>query len=272
MPLKFFSLLLFIQLINPTKLWAYDYGTKNDWGQDSLDAVKLLGEGSYRQFQSWGNLAHMGIFGGALWYTLEEDDRLSASMRRQKKRGLYGLVSDSAIVMNFPIVPAISYYFGRKNSDDKLIRFAKEVFAANYLAAIESSIISQFVDIHVRPDSSNANFFETAFRGNSSFPSGHVIPYTVLTWKLAQFYGPWWGLVPVPFMVITAYERMNSGKHFPSDVVGGMLLSVCASEGVRIASSYDDNHPFYQWIYQHQVSFTPILRQGHYGALASWHF
>ena len=61
-----------------------------------------------------------------------------------------------------------------------------------------------------------------------SFPSGHVLGTTVMTVMLWQLYGPawwlagslvlWWGLV--------AYSRLTLQAHYPSDVVGAVLLAL----------------------------------------------
>ncbi len=55
-----------------------------------------------------------------------------------------------------------------------------------YLADLETMLISH-LPVHDRPRTDHLEFSEKAFRGDSSFPSGHVIPYAAPRENLTHF-------------------------------------------------------------------------------------
>ena len=146
-----------------------------------------------------------------------------------------------------------------------------EYMSSMYLALGESALLS-FVPIHERPDKENLSNWETGFRGKSSFPSGHVIPYYGLFFKTLQFYGPYWSIPPAILSVWAAMQRVRSGRHYTSDVVGSFFLMAFASEGVRHAANYDKNHSFYKWIFEHDATLSVIKHRGVYGPAIAWKF
>lgn len=237
---------------------------------DVKASFSYLGYGFLGQFNR-NNLVHSALFTPALWHSFQEDDRYASYFKSKKHIGLTKIVSDSAIFMNFPFFSMGMYYLGKKKNNDRLVEFAKEFFAAHYLAAVQVMALS-FIEVNQRPDTARQSFWETAFRGKSSFPSGHVLPFTVLTWKVTQFYGPLYALIPLPFALATAYERLESGRHYMSDVVGGIFMGIVSSEGVRAAARNPDNHPFYKWVYEHQASVFPVVQEGHYALNFSYSF
>ena len=130
--------------------------------------------------------------------------------------------------------------------------------------------------IHRRPNEANLSNWETDFRDTSSFPSGHVVPYAALFFKTLQFYGPAWSVIPLAFTVMSAVHRVQDGKHYLSDVVGGFFLAGFASEGVRAASKYQEHDPFYKWWAQHdlKISLMHHEERGHeaMGPLISFYY
>ena len=129
------------------------------------------------------------------------------------------------------------------------------------------------VHVHDRPVENGVGFWETAFRGDSSFPSGHIIPYAALFFKTLQFYGPYWSVIPGALTVISGQQRVEDGKHYLSDVVGAVFLTAFASEGVRQAAGYADNHPFYQRHFEDKdVQVGLIHHRGHFGPRIVWSF
>lgn len=76
-------------------------------------------------------------------------------------------------------------------------------------------------DVDDRPDS-------------SSFPSGHTAAAVGFTAAIAPIW-PWAGAVcAVPAMAVAA-GRVNSGAHYPSDVVTGVVIGLAAAGIVRAA-------------------------------------
>ncbi len=235
---------------------SFTYSQEKPIGEDAWTDLKTtfnyLFKGGLAQFKQKQNLAHMAVGVPALWYSFEEDDRLSALLRSKKSNKVLDISGDLGVVLNFPIVPLTAYYLGRKNNDKKLVHFAMEYSASLYLALAESGLIS-FIHVHERPDTSNTSVWEEAFRGDSSWPSGHVVPAATLTFKTLQYYGPWWALIPGALTILTSYQRVQDGKHYMSDVVGGILLSALASEGVRAVANNKENNSFYNWLYRHDA-------------------
>ena len=231
----------------------------------------LVFRGGYRQFTVRNNLYYAGLAAPSLWYAFDHDDRMVslASSKEIKKHEEF--TGDLGVALNFPIIPVATYVMGRTKQNDKMVNFAVEYAASMYLALIESNLLS-WIHIHDRPDTTALSFWEKAFRSDSSFPSGHVVPYAILMLKGFQYYGPW-TLIPTSILFYwSAFQRMHGKKHYFSDVVGGLFLSVFASEGVRAAHNHDKNHPVYKWIFEHEVRVGILRQKGAVGPLVSWSF
>lgn len=219
--------------------------------------------GSYKQFVEPNNLYYAAAAVPALWFSFEEDKRISHHSRTKGIPKSLQITSDLAPVISFPLIPIAFFTYGVKKDDGRAVQFSKEFFATMYIALIESALLSA-VDIHERPDNdvSKLSKWETNFRQNSSFPSGHVVPYAALTLKTLQFYGPWYSLVPATLFTMTSIQRIRDGKHYLSDVVGGFFLTAFASEGVRRAGGYADNHPVYKALFENNLKIGYIEHQG----------
>jgi membrane-associated phospholipid phosphatase len=242
--------------------------TSAPFKKDFTDSLTWLLHGSYRQFQSapsWGLIATGGTtLGYALKKNSYHDKRITFHhMQKGKMKGKV-FVESLAILSTFPLFPLAFYYVGYKKEDTKLIQFSKEFFAASNLTLIESALIS-FIDVHERPRQDKINFFEKNFRGKSSFPSGHLVPMAALSFKTLQFYGPLYAITPFLFTGAISYERIRSGKHYFSDVVGSFFLAGMASEGVRLSAMKESGvflehyHPLFQKIAKRELTFLPFL-------------
>jgi len=227
------------------------------------DALKesfgLLFTGAYKQFTVVNNLGYAAVATPSLIIAFDEDDRLANHYRGKDINNTIDLVGDLGVVLNQPVFPIALYFLGDQTKNTKLVQFSKEFFAATYLALIESGLMS-FIDIHDRPDDGDLSFWEKSFRGDSSFPSGHVIPYQVLFFKTLQFYGPAWSVIPLGLSVLSSIQRVQDRRHYVSDVVGSFFLSAFASEGVRAAANYSDNHEFYQRYFERRDLSVGIIR------------
>jgi len=239
---------------------------------DFFKSMEWAYKGSYMQFQQTQNLVFAGLAVLSSLYFIKNDERISKqSIAKHKNEKLFRLVSDSSIFFNTPIMPMIFYAMGVTRNDRKMVRFSQEYLATLTLTLIETAAISA-IPVHQRPDQNDLSFWEKAFRGQSSFPSGHVVGYSVLSFKALQFYGGYAAILPLAFAVVTAYERVHSEKHYLSDVVASGFISLLASEGVRFAAGYKNNHPLYQWIFNHNFSIEYIRKDKVPGLLASFTF
>lgn len=210
-------------------------------------------QGSYRQLTAENNLYVAAAAAPSLWYSFKEDKRLTNHARTKKIPKSMQVSSDLAPVLSLPLIPIAFFSYGVKTDNDRAVQFAKESFATMYLALLESAALSA-IPIHERPDTAKLSKWETNFRGKSSFPSGHVIPYATFAIKTFQFYGPYYAVIPSALFLATSIQRVRDGKHYVSDVVGGFFLTAFASEGVRKAANYQGNNIVYRALSKHNVS------------------
>jgi hypothetical protein len=251
--------LAFITIIFSRNLSAADLSAGDTW-EGIKSSVHYMYQGSYMQFTAENNLYIAAAAAPSLWYSFDQDKRISENARKKHTPKYMDFTSDLAPFLSFPIIPYAFFSYGVKHEDTKAVQFAKETFATLYLSLLESAAISA-IHIHERPDQKQLSKWETAFRGASSFPSGHVVPYATFAIKTFQFYGPYYAIVPSALFVITSIQRVRGGKHYLSDVVGGFFLTAFAGEGVRKAANYQDNNVVYKMIFEHNfnIGYTEYM-------------
>tara|TARA_R110000868_G_scaffold132381_2_gene343276 strand:- start:3357 stop:4151 length:795 start_codon:yes stop_codon:yes gene_type:complete len=245
-----------VSLLFSTGLCAEE--SSRHWGA-LKESFTLLAKGSYMQFTQVNNLGYAALAAPSLVIAFDEDKRLANHYRGKEISPAVDLVGDLAVALNIPIFSTSIYFFGDHKKNSHTVQFAKELFAATYLALGESGLFS-FIDIHDRPSTANLSVWEKSFRGDSSFPSGHVIPYQVLFFKTLQFYGPAWSIIPFGLSIMASMQRVQDRKHYLSDVVGSFFLSAFASEGVRAAANYSGNDSFYKRYFERSNLQVGILR------------
>lgn len=270
-PMNFTGLLLFLLVLLPQSFAQTEDSQPNsnfNVKKDLQDSFAYMFKGSYLQFKQPSSWALIGLGVVTVLPVYNTDKKVSA---RQTPPDKFTKVIGHEIsnVFNFPIIPIGAYLYARSENNLHWKNFAQETLAATYLTLIETSLISR-IHVHERPDSSNLTNFETSFRGDSSFPSGHVVGFSVLTFKTLQFFGPAPALVPAFLTYVTHKERIASRKHYPSDTVASFFLAALASEGVRAAAQHDTNHPFYRMIFEHKLklAISPYDKDGWRGQLA----
>ena len=242
-----------------------------DQVKDLKTGFSYLFQGSVKQFTTKNNAYYLGAAIPSLWYSFENDDRLSLNARSKDIPNYIDIAGDLGVIFGFPVAPLGFYYLGRSNQDDHMMQFSVEFIAAMYLALAESSIIS-YIPIHDRPVTTGLSRRETDFRGGSSWPSGHIIPFASLFFKTLQFYGPAWSIAPAILTVLTSVQRVRDGKHHVSDVVGAFFISAFASEGVRAVAGYKKNHPFYKWIFESDAKLGLVRKGNAVGPRVVWNF
>lgn len=239
--------------------------------EDLLYTVKLMGRGGLAQFKEENNLYYAAAATPSLWYAFNEDKRHARHFQRKKLHKHEEIVSDVGIALNFPILPISLYYISKGSGNNKLLNFSIEYFSTLYLTLIETGLLS-YIPVHERPSNVNVSFWETKFRGDSSFPSGHIIPYTTLFFKTLQYYGPIYAIIPGVLSYWSSFQRMQEGRHYLSDIIGGIFLTAFASEGVRAAHTYDKNDPFYKLIFEHDLKVSLISDTDRYGLRVSFNY
>ena len=256
--LKF--LLLFIAIVQVSSAKV----AQGEFKKDFYTSLDYFFKGSYTQFTTKTNLYYLAPTIGTTWYAFEEDRRHSEKSRQKKIPKHIDLTGHIGIPLNFPIVHTGAYFLGKKSGDQHMMQFAMEYFSAMYLTLLETGAIS-YIHVHDRPVAEDVSFWEEAFRQESSFPSGHVVPYTVLFFKTFQFYGPYWAIIPGVLSYWASLQRMRDGKHYLSDILGAFWLSAFASEGVRKVAGYNKNHSLYRFIFEHDAKIGLLRHRGAYG-------
>lgn len=243
-----------------------------DFTEDFKTSLGYAYDGIGLQFSTaQGFLAAM-IAVGSTFYFVKNDDTISQkAVRRESDGHVLTIISDTGVFFNTPIVPSAFWLYAKKNSDTKMRRFAMEYFATGLLAMGETVVISA-IPVHQRPSGDDLSPVEVWFRGRSSFPSGHVIGFAALGFKTLQFYGPLYSIVPLGLAGVTAYERVHSEKHFASDVIASGFITLMASEGVRLASKYEHNHPLYKLIFDYDFRAGYIYDKDSRGVQVSWRY
>lgn len=261
-------LFLCLFLLFPKVSFSDEITTEKSW-EGVKSSLTYLYQGSYLQFSAKNNLYVATAALPTLWYSFAEDKRLTNLSGTKSIPKYMQITSDLAPVLSFPIIPIAFFSYGIKTNNNHAVQFAKESFATIYLALLESAVLSK-VDVHERPNSKNLSKWETNFRGKSSFPSGHVIPFAALAIKTFQFYGPYYSILPAALYGITSVQRVRSKKHYVSDVVGGFFLTAFAAEGVRKAANYDGNHIVFKSLSNHNFQIGYINHQDAFGPKLSF--
>lgn len=272
------SLVLLVSVLNLRASEFNFYGnvdTRTDvsesWWQATVLSLGYFGRGAALQFTEVNNLGYALAGTGALWYSFEEDDRLIANARTKRIPKHIEFTGDLGVALNFPLIPIGLYTYGRMSGESNYSQFAMEYFATLYITLAESGLLS-FIDVHERPNQNKLSSWETNFRGDSSFPSGHIVPYSTLFFKTFQFFGPWWSLPPLVLTLWSSQQRVREGRHYVSDVVGAFFLTAFASEGVRAATGYEKNHPLYRKWMERKIDVGVTVYRGAVGPRFTYQF
>lgn len=250
------------------------FATENeyDFSDDFKTSLNYAYDGIGLQFSTGQGFLAALIATASTFYFVKNDDQISKkAVERESSGNILTIISDSAVFFNTPVLPSALWLQAKRTQDDKLRRFAMEFFATGILAMGETVVISA-IPVHQRPSGDDLSPVETWFRGRSSFPSGHVIGFAALGFKTLQFYGPLYSIVPLGLAGVTAYERVHSEKHFASDVIASGFITLMASEGVRLASKYEHNHPLYKLIFDYDFRAGYIYDKDSRGVQVSWSY
>lgn len=257
------ALVCLVASFSVSSVYGEELSAKVYW-RELKNTFSYMKEGSLQQFTEKNNLYIAAAATPILWYSFKEDKRLSNHAMNKKISKFSQVVSDLSPVLSFPFLHAGFLTYGLKYDSSREVEFAKETMATMYIVLLESAALS-VIDIHERPRQETLSKWETQFRGSSSFPSGHVIPFAALTMKTYQFYGPTAAVIPFGLYVATSIQRVRDGKHYVSDVVGSFFLTMFAAEGVRKASGYEYNHPLYKALFERNLNISYLYYKGSIG-------
>ncbi|MEZ4872800.1 MAG: phosphatase PAP2 family protein [Bdellovibrionales bacterium] len=83
---------------------------------------------------------------------------------------------------------------------------------------------------------------ERPYGGEHSMPSGHTSTIFATATSLTYSYGWKAALIAYPLALLTAVQRIDENKHWPSDVIAGAALGVFW--GRAIHNSFSENYSF----------------------------
>jgi len=249
------------------------HDSENSHLKDLKTTSKLLLRGSYLQFTKPHTIAVAAASVFTIWLISNNDKKLLRQWGGHSPSDTVEFLGNpTAVMLNLPVLPLSLYEWSRAHDNTKLYNFTLEYTATLYLTLGETFLLSS-IPFHKRPDSSGLTFFERTFRLRSSFPSGHMAGVSSLFFKTLQYYGPLMATAPLALTVITAMQRLQSHRHWPSDVFGTFFLAYLASEGTRIAHNKPEHYDrLYRFIYQHQFTLSPAVSTDGAQALISLSF
>jgi membrane-associated phospholipid phosphatase len=137
--------------------------------------------------------------------------------------GTFQFFSDSAAPIGVG-APVVIYAIGMINKDANIKQ--KGLFIGE--AFLVSAIITTAVKIGVkreRPFNTYPEIDDNATGGGYSFPSGHTSSVFSTATSLSMAFPKWYVIAPsFAWASVVAYSRMDLGVHYPSDVLGGMIV------------------------------------------------
>ena len=214
-----------------------------DWEKVSLfgdvgDVLGIAWKASYTQLLDAENLTILGVGGLATWAADANDDGWLRKLRSRDylTNDVMSVIGDET-ALAMAAVPLATWLLANRFEDEKLRSFSLETLSGITLVYAETLLIAHAIPTHERPRDLDgdpaSSFFDTAFRGNYSFPSGHLIGPLMVTLKAWDYYGWKAAIVPATVTTVSAFNRIGDGSHYPSDVVAATVLSISAHLSTR---------------------------------------
>ena len=128
------------------------------------------------------------------------------------------------------VYPNAIYFLGMAGHglftrDRHSYRRAKHMFKSTLYAGLVATALKYSVR-EPRPDN---------VKEKNSFPSDHTTTAFTFATVVAVEHEWYWGLAAYSMAAVTAYSRMNDGRHFLHDVVAGMTLGISYGLGIYFA-------------------------------------
>ncbi len=103
------------------------------------------------------------------------------------------------------------------------------IISSVFLALLISTIIKHLIN-HPRPFVTYSFIQKVTFAGSPSFPSGHTSDACTLAISLSLAFPRWYVVLPsVLWAMAVGYSRMDLGVHYPSDVMGSIVIAAISS-------------------------------------------
>lgn len=139
--------------------------------------------------------------------------------------GFFQFISNSVsyVAWGLPILLLIIAFFSKNSAVLK-----KAVFVLS--SVIVSSLISLILKYGInrpRPFDTYDFLDKLSSGGSPSFPSGHTTEAFAIAAALIFAFPKWYTILPsILWALAVGYSRMSLGVHYPSDVLGGIVVGI----------------------------------------------
>jgi|ERR1035437_1229634 membrane-associated phospholipid phosphatase len=125
------------------------------------------------------------------------------------------------VIVGIPVTMGI---VGLIKHDNKLLRNACVIIVANGINWGVTTALKYSIN-RKRPYEIYPDITKKSDGGNPSFPSGHASSAFATATSLSLAYPRWYVIIPSYLWASTVgYSRLQLGVHYPSDVLGGMIV------------------------------------------------
>lgn len=155
-------------------------------------------------------------------------DRLNGPVR-PRIDGIWQLMSNSMGPVGFAAPVAV--FAAGVARHDKDLRIKSYTIGASFVL---STAITTITKVSVRRPRPYVTYPDRIFKkgkgGSFSFPSGHTTAAFATATSLSLAFPKWYVIAPsFAYAGAVAYSRMYLGVHYPSDVLGGIVVGVGTS-------------------------------------------
>lgn len=148
-----------------------------------------------------------------------------------------------AVYVPYVLVAGFVYLvLKEKNIKKRAYAFSWALLGMIISRGIITEVIRFFYD---RPRPFDALGIDTVFayaKEKAAFPSGHMAAYMTLVlpvWYLNKK----WGAVYLGSVIVIGIARVYGAVHWPTDIIGGIVIAVAVSYGVKYALFKEDGGP-----------------------------
>ncbi len=148
--------------------------------------------------------------------------------RNTQLDGTFRFITHTAIPIGI-VSPLSLIISGLVNHDENLTNKGV-VLGASILASVAFSTATKYIVARERPFKKYPDIQKATSAESFSFPSGHTaIAFSTAT-SLSLAFPKWYVIVPsYTLAAAVGYSRMHLGVHYPSDVLGGIIVGMGTS-------------------------------------------